>query len=174
MQVQLAQGEKSDILVITSMRAVDVPVVRFQSACVFGEGLRAVDCDCGVQLEASVRLICQDGGIITYAWEEGRGLGIAAKLDAIALEQGRGIDTAEAFRLMGQPREPRTFDNHVAALRTLFAGDSVRLASRNGAKVEALGRAGIKVVELLQLDTPSTPERERYLSSKIAALGHLR
>jgi GTP cyclohydrolase II len=171
-QVQLAPIGNASILIVTSVRSVDVPVVRFQSACMFGEGLRAVDCDCGAQLEAAVGLICSRGGVLTYAWEEGRGLGIAAKLDAIALEQSLGIDTAEAFSRLGRPAEPRTFDNHVAALRMVFGGDAVVLASRNPAKVEALRRAGISVVDRIDLQVPVTPERERYLESKIAALGH--
>ena len=74
---------------------------------------------------------------------------------------------------MGRPAEPRTFDNHVAALRMVFGGDAVILASRNPAKVEALRRADIAVVDRIDLRVPVTPERERYLASKIAALGHI-
>jgi GTP cyclohydrolase II len=140
----------------------------------FGEALRATDCDCGVQLEAAVKAICAEGGIITYAWEEGRGLGIAGKLRAIALQQSKGIDTAEAFRILGHPPEPRSFDNHVAALRLVHDGTQVRLASANPAKVAALARAGFEVVERLTLEIPTTPERASYLEEKTTSLGHLR
>lgn len=171
--VQLAQVGGSSLLVVTSPHAVELPVIRFQSACVFGEGLRAVDCDCGVQLDAAIALICREGGVVTYAWEEGRGLGIAKKMDAIALQQAEGINTAEAFARLGVPAEPRNFDNHVSALKMIFSGPKVRLASRNAAKIAALARAGIEVAERIDLEVPTTPERNSYLASKIAALGHL-
>lgn len=171
--VQLATPNGVNMLVVTSLGAVPVPVVRFQSACVFGEGLRATDCDCGVQLDAALKLILRQGGVLTYAWEEGRGLGIALKLDAIALQQELHIDTADAFARLGQPAEPRSFANHVLALRTVFSGSEVRLASRNRAKITALSEAGIAVIERIDLEIPRTPERDEYLASKIAALGHL-
>lgn len=144
-QVQLAELPGGDVLVFTAGEPSDVPVVRFQSACVFGEGLRAKDCDCGVQLDAAVKAICEGGGVLTYAWEEGRGAGIARKLDAIALQQESGIDTRQAFEQLGMPAEPRNFDNHVAALRAVFSGSEVRFASRNPSKIAALNRAGIQV-----------------------------
>jgi GTP cyclohydrolase II len=171
--VQLARVRSDNLLVVTSIFAVELPVVRFQSACVFGEGLHATDCDCGVQLQAATALVCREGGVLTYAWEEGRSLGIEKKMDAIALQQAEGIDTAEAFARLGMPAEPRTFENHVSALRMVFAGRKVRLASRNKAKIEALARAEIEVTERIDLDVPLTPERSSYLASKIAALGHI-
>lgn len=170
--VQLARPFNSDVMIIVSQKAVEIPVVRFQSACVFGEGLRAIDCDCGAQMEAAIALICRDGGVMTYAWEEGRGLGIAEKLRAIALQQSQGIDTAEAFHQLGHPSEPRNFDNHVAALKLVFKGSKVKLASSNPAKIAALARGGIEVMERIVLDVPTTPEREEYLARKIPALGH--
>jgi GTP cyclohydrolase II len=171
--VRLVRVDEKEMLVVTSITLPEVPVVRFQSACVFGEGFRAVDCDCGVQLEAALELICRDGGVLTYGWEEGRGLGIAAKLEAIAIQQEKGVDTAEAFRLLGHSPEPRSFDNHVQALRTVFEGDAIKLVSRNAAKIGALSRAGISVVDRIVLEIPSTPEREAYLKQKTSALGHL-
>ncbi len=110
---------------------------------------------------------------MTYAWEEGRGAGIARKLDAIALEQEKGIDTGQAFEELGMPIEPRNFDNHVVALRKVFGGSKVRFASRNPAKIAALERAGIGVSERIALETEMTGERVRYLASKLPALGHI-
>ena len=172
-QAQLAELPGGDVLVYTAGESADVPMVRFQSACVFGEGLRARDCDCGVQLDAAVKAICESGGVLTYAWEEGRGVGIARKLDAIALQQQKGINTREAFEELGFPTEPRTFDNHVAALRKVFAGAEVRFVSRNPAKIAALQRAGIGVSERINLETEMTSERQDYLARKIPALGHI-
>lgn len=172
-QAQLAELPEGDVLVYTAGEPREVPVVRFQSACVFGEGLRAKDCDCGAQLDAAVKAICDDGGVLTYAWEEGRGAGIARKLDAIALQQEKGIDTREAFEELGMPIEPRNFDNHVAALRMVFDGSEVRFASRNPAKIAALKRAGIEVSERITLETEMTRERVEYLAKKLPALGHI-
>lgn len=170
---QLVELPEGNVLVYTAGEPGVVPVVRFQSACVFGEGLRAKDCDCGVQLDAAVKAICDNGGVLTYAWEEGRGAGIARKLDAIALQQKKGINTREAFEELGMPMEPRNFDNHVAALRRVFDGSEVRFASRNPAKIAALKRAGIEVSERITLETEMTGERAEYLAKKLPALGHL-
>lgn len=172
-QVQLAELSSGPVMVITAGEMPDVPTVRFQSACVFGEGLRAKDCDCGEQLDAAMREICQVGGVVTYAWEEGRGGGIAHKLNAIALQQQHGINTREAFEKLGLPAEPRTFDNHVEALRLVFSGSEIRFASRNPAKISALERAGISISQRITLDTPMTDERKEYLEAKIPALGHI-
>jgi GTP cyclohydrolase II len=99
-------------------------------------------------------------------------VGIARKLDAIALQQEHGINTAQAFEQLGLQTEPRTFDNHVEALRRVFSGSAVRMASRNPAKIEALTRVGIEVVERITLETAMTEERLDYLSGKLTALGH--
>lgn len=160
------------LLVISSGKKVEVPLVRFHSACAFGEGIGATDCDCGVQLEAAVEAVIRDGGFVTYAWEEGRGIGIAKKMAALALQQVEGLDTAEAFTKLGYPPEPRSFVNHVAALRQIFGGPSIRLASANPAKVAALAHAGILVAERLKLTVPLTNERATYIASKVLALGH--
>lgn len=172
-EAQLVELPEGKVLVYTAGSPSDAPVVRFQSACVFGEGIKAKDCDCGVQLDAAIKAICDDGGVVTYAWEEGRGVGIARKLDAIALQQEKDIDTAQAFEELGMPIEPRNFDNHVAALRKVFDGSEVRFASRNPAKLAALQRAGITVSERIKLETEMTGERVEYLASKLPALGHI-
>lgn len=138
--VQLARVSGADMLVITSAACVDVPLVRFQSACVFGEGLRAVDCDCGAQLDSAIGEICAQGGVVTYGWEEGRGLGIAAKMEAIVLQQTKGMSTADAFARLGHKAEPRDFANHIAALRLVFGGSDVRLASANPTKIAGASR----------------------------------
>ena len=170
--VQLADVGGERLLVISSGKKVAVPLVRFHSACAFGEAIGATDCDCGVQLEAAVEAIVQNGGLMTYAWEEGRGIGIVKKMAALALQQAEGINTAQAFARLGYPAEPRNFANHVAALRQIFAGPAVRLASANPAKEVALAEAGITVVERVKLTVPLTSERASYIAGKVLALGH--
>jgi GTP cyclohydrolase II len=169
---QLTDVGGQKLLVISSGQKVDMPLVRFHSACVFGEGIGATDCDCGVQLEAAVEAIVRDGGFVTYAWEEGRGIGIANKMAALALQQTEGINTAEAFTRLGYPPEPRSFANHVAALRQIFDGPSIRLASANPAKEAALAEAGVEVADRIKLTVPLTSERATYIAGKVLALGH--
>ena len=100
-------------------------------------------------------------------------MGIAKKLDAIALQDSQGLNTAEAFKAIGCKPEPRDFKNHIAALRLVFSGTEVRLGSRNPHKIAALETAGFRVSERFTPETKSTDERQAYLASKIAALGHL-
>ncbi len=169
---QLADVGSEKLLVISSGKRVDVPLVRIHSACAFGEAIGATDCDCGVQLQAAIEAIVRDGGLVTYAWEEGRGVGIAKKMEALALQQDEGLNTAEAFGMLGYPPEPRGFANHVAALRQIFDGPAIRLASANPAKEAALAVAGITVTERIKLPVPLTTERANYIAGKVSALGH--
>jgi GTP cyclohydrolase II len=160
------------LLVATSPEIPEVPIVRFHSSCVFGEALRAVDCDCGEQLNASVELISREGGILIYAWEEGRGAGIADKVRAIALEQAQGIPTTEAFAALGLRPDLRTFEAQIAALRRTFNGSRIKLISDNPEKIQALERAGY-TIERVKLEIPMTPQRAAYLKQKRKFLGHL-
>ena len=160
------------LLVATSQTIPDVPVVRFQSSCVFGEAFHAIDCDCGAQLDAALSLIGQEGGILVSAWEEGRGVGIVDKLRAIALQQTQGLSTAQAFATLGYKPDPRTFEAHVAALKQVFNGDRIKLASDNPQKIAALRKAGY-TMDRVKLDVAMTPERKAYLAHKRDHLGHL-
>ncbi len=172
LRVRVIDVNGQSLLVATSEAIPDMPIVRFQSSCVFGEAFHAVDCDCGVQLDAVLKLIGEDGGILIYAWEEGRGAGIVDKLRAIALQQTRGLSTAEAYSSLGHEPDPRTFEAHIAALKKVFGGNSIKLASNNPRKIAALEEAGY-TVERLQLEIAMTPEREAYLAHKRSHLGHL-
>lgn len=172
LRVRVAVVNAQTLLVVTSMAIPEVPVVRFHSSCVFGEAFHAIDCDCGAQLDASLKLIGEDGGILIYAWEEGRGVGIVDKVRAIALQQVRGLSTSEAFSALGHKPDPRTFENHITALRQTFEGSHIKVASRNPQKIDALRNAGY-VVDRIKLDVAMTPQREAYLAHKRDHLGHL-
>ncbi len=171
LRVRVVDVNGQSLLVATSPTIPDVPVVRLQSSCVFGEAFHAVDCDCGAQLDAALKLIGEDGGILIYAWEEGRGVGIVDKVRAIALQQSQGLTTAEAFKVLGHEPDPRTYAAHIAALKQVFSGDRIKLASNNPRKIVALKKAGY-TVERLKLDIAMTPERKAYLVHKRDHLGH--
>ncbi|MDP1617236.1 hypothetical protein [Phenylobacterium sp.] len=172
LRVRVAEVNGQTLLIATSETVPEVPVVRFQSSCVFGEAFHAVDCDCGAQVSAALKLICSEGGILIYAWEEGRGTGIANKLKAIAMQQGEGLSTSEAFKALGHEPDPRTFVSHIAALKEVFAGLRIKIASDNPRKMTALENAGY-FVERVRLNVPMTPERAAYLKHKRDYLGHI-
>lgn len=170
--VQVVHVNGKELLVATTNEIPEAPIVRFQSSCVFGEAFQAVDCDCGAQLSAALRLIGAEGGVLIYAWEEGRGAGIADKLKAIAMQQTLGLSTADAFQALGHEADPRTFGAHIEALRTVVPSGTIKLASDNPKKINALQAAGY-VVERIKLDVEMTPQRKTYLQHKKDHLGHI-
>ena len=172
LRVTVVHANGKALLVATSEIVPDVPIVRFQSSCVFGEAFHAVDCDCGAQLTAALKLIGAEGGVLVYAWEEGRGAGIVDKLKAIAMQQTKGMSTSDAFQALGHEPDPRTFGDHIAALQTVVAPGPIRLASGNPKKIAALKAAGYEV-QRLKLHFEMTPERKAYLEHKRDHLGHL-
>lgn len=171
LQVQVVPVNGKDLLVVTSEVIPAIPIVRFQSSCVFGEAFHAIDCDCGAQVTAALTLIGQQGGVLIYAWEEGRGTGITEKLKAIALQQTLHVSTSQAFEILGHDPDPRTFEAHLAALRKVVPPGAIKLASSNPKKVAALEAAGY-TVERIRLKIDMTPERKAYLAHKQEHLGH--
>lgn len=172
LRVKVVEVNGQALLVAASERLPDIPVVRFQSSCVFGEAFHAVDCDCGAQITAALSLIIAEGGVLVYAWEEGRGAGIIDKLKAINLQHTRNMSTAEAFQTLGHKPDPRTFQAHIAALKQTFGGTTIRVASDNPQKIAALAAAGY-TVDRVKLAVPMTPERAAYLKHKQDYLGHI-
>lgn len=171
--IRAVQVNDTALIVAMSPAIPEVPVVRFHSSCVFGEALHAVDCDCGAQATAALELIIREGGILVYAWEEGRGVGIVDKVRAIALQEQQKLSTAEAFAALGHQPDPRTFALQIEALKQVFGGNRIRLASNNPQKIRAIEAAGFTVVERVKLVVPMTPERKAYLEHKKEHLGHL-
>jgi GTP cyclohydrolase II len=172
LRTRVAMVGHEAVLIATSETIPEVPLVRFHSSCVFGESFHALDCDCGAQLNAAIAAIARDGGVLTYAWEEGRGIGIVDKLRAIALQQTRGLSTAEAFAALGHGPDPRSFAKHIAALKQVFSGNRIKFTSNNPRKIEALTDAGY-VVQRVKLDVEMTPQRKAYIQHKREHLGHL-
>lgn len=147
-----------------------VPLVRIHSECITGDLFGSLRCDCGEQLKYAVRCLDAEGGILIYLRQEGRGIGLKAKLDAYAL-QLKGHDTFEANRLLGHPDDSRDFG---MASQMLYAmkEKSVRLLSNNPEKQRALENAGIDVVDRLKTPAFQTKDNKRYLDAKRAS-GHL-
>ena len=148
------------------------PLVRLHSECLTGDVFGSLKCDCGPQLKEALRLIGgAGGGVLLYLRQEGRGIGIANKIRAYAL-QDRGLDTVDANLRLGFADDERDYVHAAAMLRALGIGE-VRLLTNNPAKVTGLGSAGIRVVERVGHCMPSNPHNADYLATKRDKSGHI-
>jgi 3,4-dihydroxy-2-butanone 4-phosphate synthase/GTP cyclohydrolase II len=149
------------------------PLLRIHSECLTGDVFGSLRCDCGDQLELAMRTIAREAcGVLIYEHQEGRGIGLMAKLQAYSL-QDSGLDTVEANHALGLPADCRDFCLPAAILRDLGI-NRVRLLSNNPDKSRALeAMAGIEVVEQIPCETPANPHSIAYLRTKKEKLGHL-
>lgn len=148
------------------------PLVRIHSQCLTGDVFHSLRCDCRQQLELSLSMMRDEGaGILIYEQQEGRGIGLMAKLQAYEL-QDSGLDTVEANERLGFKNDYRDFTLPAQILKKLGV-TRVRLLSNNPEKVEALERAGVKVVERVPCEVTPSPHAEEYLKTKKEKLGHL-
>jgi GTP cyclohydrolase II len=148
------------------------PLVRLHSECLTGDVFGSLKCDCGPQLKEALRIIgAAGGGVLLYLRQEGRGIGLANKLRAYAL-QDRGLDTVDANRRLGFADDERDYVHAAAILRALGIGE-VRLLTNNPAKVSGLEAAGVKVVERVPHHMPANPHNADYLATKRKKSGHL-
>ncbi|HXJ86555.1 MAG TPA: GTP cyclohydrolase II [Candidatus Binatia bacterium] len=148
------------------------PLVRVHSQCLTGDVFHSLRCDCRQQLELSLSMIAEEGeGILIYEQQEGRGIGLIAKLQAYEL-QDSGLDTVEANERLGFKADHRDFTLPGEILKSLGV-TRVRLLSNNPDKVEALERAGVHVSERVPCEVIPSPHAEEYLRTKKEKLGHL-
>jgi 3,4-dihydroxy 2-butanone 4-phosphate synthase/GTP cyclohydrolase II len=147
-------------------------LVRVHSECLTGDVFGSRRCDCGPQLASAMQRIGNEGrGVLVYLrGHEGRGIGVAAKIGAYAL-QDVGYDTVDANLELGLPVDRRSYTAAVHVLRHLGV-QSVRLITNNPAKRHALTAEGVEVVERVALPLHVTPENERYLRTKRDRMGH--
>jgi GTP cyclohydrolase II len=166
-----SDGQEHVALVIGAF-AGKPPLVRLHSECLTGDVFGSLKCDCGPQLREALRIIgSEGGGVLLYLRQEGRGIGIANKLRAYAL-QDRGLDTVDANRRLGFADDERGYRESAAMLRALGVR-AVRLLTNNPAKVEGLESAGITVVDRVAHHMPVNPHNADYLATKQAKSGHL-
>ena len=148
------------------------PLVRIHSQCLTGDVFGSLRCDCRQQLEMALAMIAGQGsGVLIYEQQEGRGIGLMAKLQAYEL-QDSGLDTVEANERLGFKADHREFALPAAILTALKIKD-VRLLSNNPDKVSALERAGIRVSERVPCEVEPSRHAEEYLKTKKEKMGHL-
>lgn len=147
-------------------------LVRAHSECLTGDVFGSGRCDCGAQLEAALRRMEQEGsGVLVYLRQEGRGIGLAAKLQAYKL-QDQGLDTVEANIKLGYRADLRGYAQCAQILK-LLGIKGVRLITNNPAKVEDLQRYGIEILERVPALSEPTVANRNYLTAKRDKLGHL-
>jgi GTP cyclohydrolase II len=148
------------------------PLMRIHSQCLTGDVFHSLRCDCRAQLEIALKSIAQEGrGLLIYENQEGRGIGLLNKLRAYEL-QDRGADTVQANEQLGFDSDLRSYRLPGAILQYLGV-KAVRLLSNNPEKVEAVERAGVKVVERVPCLADVLETREAYLRTKKEKMGHL-
>ncbi|PJE99488.1 GTP cyclohydrolase [Streptomyces carminius] len=147
-----------------------VPLVRVHSECLTGDVFGSLRCDCGPQLAEAMARFADEGGILLYLRQEGRGIGLYNKLDAYAL-QDTGADTFEANRMLDLPDDARDYWVAAAALQAL-GHTEVALVSNNPDKQRQLTEHGITVVEAVPTGCHVNPFNDRYLRAKVDQAGH--
>ncbi len=171
-RANMAKRERETALVMTLGNLRNrAPLLRIHSQCLTGEVLGSLRCDCRGQLELAMSAIADEGsGLVIYEYQEGRGIGLMAKLRAYAL-QDQGLDTIEANEALGFDADCRDFSLAVAVLHELKIRQ-VRLMSNSPRKVEALTKGGIEVIELIACEAPPSPYALPYLRTKKKRMGH--
>ena len=149
----------------------NMPLVRVHSECLTGGSLFSLRCDCGYQLRHAMKLIQQEGGVIVYLRQEGRGIGFDNKIRAYSL-QDRGYDTVKANLHLGFPADTRDYTSGAKILEDLGIR-RVRLLTNNPEKIAGLENCGIQVSERIPLEAEPNKENKDYLVVKKLQLGHL-
>jgi GTP cyclohydrolase II len=146
------------------------PLVRPHSECLTGDVLGSQRCDCGPQLREAVERIAAAGGFLLYLRQEGRGIGLYAKLDAYAL-QGAGLDTYQANLALGHREDERDYTPAAQMLLTLGAG-RITLLSNNPDKAAQLERLGVRIAGVVPTGVHLSAANAGYLATKARRTGH--
>ena len=167
-----SRTEEAVVLKMGEFAAPEAPLVRIHSQCLTGDVFHSLRCDCRAQLEIALKSIAQEGsGLLIYEHQEGRGIGLLNKLRAYEL-QDHGADTIEANEQLGFESDLRNYELPGAILQ-YFGLKAIRLMSNNPEKVEAVEKAGVRVVERVPCLADILDTRVAYLRTKREKMGHL-
>jgi len=166
------EGTGKEHLALVMGEMGDDVLTRVHSECMTGDVFGSLRCDCGPQLNLALERVGQEGrGVVVYLRQEGRGIGLLAKIRAYQLQDDEGLDTVEANHRLGFPADMRNFDV-AAQILDLCGVKSVRLMTNNPRKVSTLESHGVKVTERVPVRSATQSENERYLATKATKLGH--
>ena len=149
------------------------PLVRMHSSCFTGDVLTSLRCDCGDQLHLALKMISRDGcGAVVYLPQEGRGIGLAEKVKAYALQE-KGMDTVEANHALGHAADMRDYGVGLQILKDLGL-TQLRLLTNNPKKVEAFNLRGydVRVMDQVPIVGEIHEHNEKYLETKRDKMGH--
>lgn len=144
--------------------------VRFHSECITGEVFHSKKCECGQQLDAALKYMSENGGMIIYLRQEGRNIGIINKLRAYALQE-QGLDTVEANLRLGLPADGRNFDVAVEMLNLLHVKE-INLLTNNPDKIKSVENSSIVLKSRIPLEIDSNEINAGYLVKKKDYFGH--
>ena len=165
------QGDAEHLAIVVGQPDLSRPVpVRMHSACLTGDLLGSLRCDCGDQLRLGIEHLAETGGVLLYLSQEGRGTGLANKLRAYRL-QDAGLDTIDADRYLGFNADERDFGPALAMLKQLGI-PRIRLLTNNPHKIDFMRRGGLDVVDRLALLAPVNAFNARYVQTKHERAGH--
>ena len=176
-KITVFQDPKTGEEHITLSKGLDEPtdepvLVRVHSECLTGDAFASLKCDCGPQLQATLKLINEVGcGVILYLRQEGRGIGLTNKIRAYAL-QDQGHDTVDANLMLNLPADARQYDMCSIMLDHLRV-KAVRLITNNPLKIDALTAQGIQVIDRVPLTVGLNPFNEQYLKTKHERMAHM-
>ena len=149
-----------------------VPLIRIHSECLTGDAFGSLRCDCGAQLQASMEAVQDSGcGAIVYMRQEGRGIGLYAKMQAYAL-QDKGYDTLDANLALGLPGDARNYEFAAKMLRSMGV-KKVELVTNNPEKRKQLTNNGIDVVNRVPIIVGECAQNRHYLHTKAIRMGHI-
>ncbi|WP_329132771.1 GTP cyclohydrolase II [Streptomyces sp. NBC_01476] len=166
----LVDGKEHLAFGLGAYEAAGTPLVRPHSECLTGDVFGSERCDCGPQLREAVELIAETGGYLLYLRQEGRGIGLYAKLDAYAL-QDQGLDTYEANRALGRGEDERDYTAAAQMLAALGVRQA-RLLTNNPDKTRQLVALGTAVIEQVPTGVHVSESNVRYLRAKADHTGH--
>ncbi|TKF30719.1 GTP cyclohydrolase II [Vibrio kanaloae] len=160
--------DKEHVAVIfkSADKTQDIPLVRMHSECLTGDVFHSSRCDCGEQLDETIRIMGETGGVILYLRQEGRGIGLYNKIDAYRL-QSEGMNTYEANHHLGFGDDLRDFTEAAEMLRALGT-TKIRLLTNNPKKINELRSFGIEIEEVVKTSAHIKSGNESYLKAKVS------
>ncbi|MAE87894.1 MAG: GTP cyclohydrolase II [Flammeovirgaceae bacterium] len=159
------------VLYTEKIEAMQVIDVRIHSECMTGDVFGSTKCDCGDQLDYSMKWIQQNGGMILYLRQEGRGIGLVNKLKAYNL-QAIGFDTKEANLELGFHEDARDYTLAISILKSMKI-NKIRLLTNNPEKISAFDRSEIEIIERIPIEITPNMDNLDYLRTKKNKMGHM-